>query len=364
MHHIMRAMAVTGYGDPLEEIDVPEPELRPGHALLEVLACGVCFSDVKTSRGHMPYSAELSLPHVPGHEILGRVLRTDPPGSVDEGSRAIVYHYWPCGRCSACRRGDETLCRRMVAWTGFTHWGGFTERIAVPVDRLVPIPVGIEPVHAAPMSCALGTAYRSVVTRGRVEAGTRAAVIGLGGVGIHAAQVGRAAGAEIVGFDLHDPTLESARGLGLEARRADDGAGIQDLLDTTGGEGVDVVIDTVGHGDTLDLARRLVRPGGRVVGVGYSPDSALTVPTPRFVLDEVEYVGSRYAHRDDLAKAISLVERGLVSTVVGLVRPLAEVNEVFRALESGSIVGRAVLEVAVSGPVRAPDRASDIVSGR
>jgi D-arabinose 1-dehydrogenase-like Zn-dependent alcohol dehydrogenase len=126
---------------------------------------------------------------------------------------------------------------------------------------------------------------------------------------------------------------------------------------------VDVVVDTVGHDDTLDLAQRLVRPGGRVVGVGYTPASALTVPTPRFVLDEVEYVGSRYAHRDDLAKAVALVARGLVSTVVGLVRPLDEVNDVFAALEAGSVVGRAVLEVT-SDAAGVPDagRPSDIVS--
>src|SRR5918996_6566769 len=159
----MRAMAVTGYGEPLEAIEVPEPELRPGQALLEVLACGVCFSDVKTSRGRMPFSAGLELPHVPGHEIFGRVLRTDPPGLVENGMRAVVYHYWPCGRCSACRRGDETLCREMVGRAGFTHWGGFTQRIAVPIDRLVTIPEAIDPIHAAPLSCALGTAYRSVV---------------------------------------------------------------------------------------------------------------------------------------------------------------------------------------------------------
>jgi D-arabinose 1-dehydrogenase-like Zn-dependent alcohol dehydrogenase len=98
------------------------------------------------------------------------------------------------------------------------------------------------------------------------------------------------------------------------------------------------------------------------VGVGYTPTSALTVPTPRFVLDEVDYVGSRYAHRDDLGKAVALVARGLVSTVVGLVRPLDEVNDIFAALEAGSVVGRAVLEVASDG-ARVPGarEPSDIV---
>lgn len=359
----MRAMAVTGYGKPLEPIEVPEPELLPGHALLEILTCGVCFSDVKTSRGLMPFSGDLSLPHVPGHEIYGRVLASDPAGSIAEGTRAVVYHYWPCGTCAACRRGDETLCRRMIGWAGFTHPGGFTERMVVPVDRLVPIPGSIDPIHAAPMSCALGTAYRSVVTRGGVGAGMTAAILGLGGVGIHAAQVGRASGARTVGFDVHEPTLASARDLDLAAWRADDEDAIRALIDETEGEGVDVVVDTVGHDDTLDLARRLVRPGGRVVAVGYTAASALSVPTPRLVLDEVDYLGSRYAHRDDLAKAVSLVARGLVSTVVGMVRPLDEVNDVFEALEDGSVVGRAVLELAGnSSGLPSTREPSDIVS--
>jgi D-arabinose 1-dehydrogenase-like Zn-dependent alcohol dehydrogenase len=311
----------------------------------------------------MPFSDGLALPHVPGHEIVGRIVGTDPAGAIETGTRALVYHYWPCGTCAACRRGDETLCRRLVAWTGFTDPGGFAERIVVPLDRLVPLPAGIDPIRAAPMTCALGTAYRSVVTRGGVRAGTAAAILGLGGVGIHAAQVARAAGARTVGFDVKDGTLAGARDLGLDARRSDDEEAIRDVVGGMDGEGVDVVVDTVGHDDTLALARRLVRPGGRVVGVGYTPSSELVVPTPRFVLDEVEYVGSRYAHRDDLANAVSLVARGLVSTVVGAVRPLDEVNEVFEMLETGSVLGRAVLDIAgVASRVPADARASDIVS--
>lgn len=341
----MRGMAVTAYGDPLVEMEFPEPEVPPGHALLEVVTCGVCFSDVKTSRGHMPYSEALTLPHVPGHEIFGRVLETNPPGLLEAGTLGTVFHYWPCGRCASCRRGDETLCSQLVAWVGFTHHGGFCERIAVPVDRLVAIPPSVDPVHAAPMSCALGTAYRSVVVRGGVRPGTSVAVLGLGGVGIHAAQIAAAAGARVVGFDLHEGTLAAARKLGLDARTAEPGAADEAVAEA-GGEGLDVVLDTVGHAETLALADRLVRTGGRIVGVGYAPTSAVGIPTPRFVLGELELLGSRYAHRDDLEHAIAMVADGRVQPIVGLVRPLEEVNEVFAALESGDVIGRAVLDVA------------------
>lgn len=342
----MRAMAVVAYDRPLEPIEVPEPEVPPGYALLEVLTCGVCFSDVKTARGHMPYSDRLPLPHIPGHEIFGRVLATDPPGPIDVGTRAAVFHYWPCGLCASCRRGDETLCEEFEAWVGFTHHGGFRERLAVRADRLIPIPEEIDPVEAAPMSCALGTAYRSVVTRGGVRAGSRVAILGLGGVGIHAAQVARAAGGLVVGFDVHDATLDAARALELDARPADDPEGEAALLEATGGNGVDVVVDTVGHDETIAMAERIVRQGGRIVGVGYGPTTAYRVASPRLVLGEIELVGSRYAHRDDLERAVALVASGAVRPVVGLVRRLEDVNEVLDALESGSVVGRAVLDVA------------------
>ncbi|MEX0756274.1 MAG: zinc-binding dehydrogenase [Actinomycetota bacterium] len=339
-------MAVTAYGDPLTLLDLPEPDLPPGFALLDVLASGVCFTDVKIARGRMPSSADLALPHVPGHEVCAAVVGTNPPGVLATGTRAIVYQYWSCGRCPACRRGHDAMCSSLEGWMGFRDPGGFEERLIAPVDRLIPVPTSVDPIHAAPMSCALGTAYRSVVTRGGVRAANRVAVIGLGGVGIHAAQVAIASGAHVVGFDVHDPTLTRAGELGIDARRSDDAEAIAATIDETGGEGVDVVIETVAHEATLSLANALVRKGGRIVAVGHAPTTALTLPTVRLVLDEVEIVGSRYASLDEMHRAVALVADGRVRPVVGLVRPLEEVNEVLEALESGEVVGRAVLDVS------------------
>ena len=348
----MRAMAVTRYGAPLEPIDLPEPTVPAGSALLEVIACGVCFSDLKVAGGQMPFSDDRRLPHVPGHEIVARVLATNPPGLVDEGTVVSVYHTWPCGRCAPCRRGDEPLCPAPEAWMGFTHPGGFQERVVVPVDRLVRSPAGIDPVQSAPLACAIGTAYRAVVTRGGTVAGTRVVVLGLGGVGIHAAQIAMAAGADTLGIDRHAPSVQAARDLGVDARAPEDAPGTGDL-----GDGADVVIDTVGHRDTLSAAVAMVRAGGRIVGVGYAPAEALEVSTPRWVLGELEFVGSRYASRDDLAQAAGLVERGAVRPVVGLIRRLDEVNEVLEALATGELVGRAVLELGSPSEPRSPREA-------
>jgi len=339
-------MAVREYGEPLASIELPEPELQPGYALLDVLTCGVCFTDVKTSRGRMPYSDELELPHVPGHEICARVVRADPP-VLEPGTVVVVYHLWPCRRCARCRAGVEQLCQNPQGWTGFMTPGGFQQRMAAPLDRLTVVPPEIDPVHAAPLTCAIGTSYRAVITRGGVRAGDTAVVIGLGGVGIHALQVVSAVGARAIGLDVSPRARKVAAELGLDVLPGDDPDSDRRVIDSTAGDGADVVIDTVGSAATLAQAFRLVRPAGRVVGVGYSVDSTLEgVPTARFVLEEVELVGSRYVALDELERAVELVAAGKVRPVIDRVLPLERVNDAITALEDGDVVGRVVIDVA------------------
>lgn len=338
----MKGMVVTQYGAPLEERDLADPALPPGYALLEVLTCGVCFSDVKIARGRMPFSDTLALPHVPGHEICGRVVETDPAGALAVGARVVVYNVWPCGHCDRCRAGDEQICRNPRERMGFTDPGGFRQRIAVPLDRLIEVPDGIDSEHAAPMTCALGTAYRAIVTRGAVTAGARVAVIGIGGVGIHALQVARAAGGIAVGLDRSAAAIDAAHALGLDARAPE---AAQTLLDETGGLGFDTVVDTVGNPATIATADMLVRPGGRIVVVGYAVGQALELPSDRLVLEEVQVIGSRYALRSEIEQAIRLVADGRVQMVVDRVLDLADADEAFADLEAGKVVGRMVLRV-------------------
>jgi D-arabinose 1-dehydrogenase-like Zn-dependent alcohol dehydrogenase len=212
--------------------------------------------------------------------------------------------------------------------------------MVVPLDRLTPVPEGIDPAHAAPLTCALGTAYRATVTRGRVSAGMRVGVIGLGGVGIHALQIAHATGAQAVGFDLSDRAIAAARALGLDAGRADDADAV------AAAAGLDVVVDAVGHEATMTQAGALVRAGGRIVAVGYSAASSFVIPSPRFVLEEVEVVGSRYVRLDELQRAIQLVADGRVQIVVDAVEPFEQAGDALAALRDGAVVGRVVVDVA------------------
>src|ERR1700729_1497152 len=113
-------MVVESFGAPLRLVDVDEPQLLAGHALIEVLACGVCFSDIKTSNGAMSWSDGLTLPHIPGHEICGRVLASAPEGGIEVGSTVVVHHQRPCQNWGLCRSGHEGLCASPRLFAGFT----------------------------------------------------------------------------------------------------------------------------------------------------------------------------------------------------------------------------------------------------
>jgi D-arabinose 1-dehydrogenase-like Zn-dependent alcohol dehydrogenase len=218
----------------------------------------------------------------------------------------------------------------------------------VPIDRLLPVPSNIDPIHAAPMTCALGTAYHAVITRAQVTPGATVAVIGLGGVGIHALQIASAAGTQATGLDISQSAIEVARELNLSAHAAEVYDNERRLLAGSNSEGLDVVIDTVSNPSSIAQAERLIRAGGRIVCVGYSLGTSLDIPTTRFVLDEIELLGSRYVGMDELSRAIRLVASGRVQTVIDRVEALENANRALDALEAGEIVGRAVLDV--SGP--------------
>ncbi len=343
----MRAMVVERYGQPLRLINLPAPVPGPGQVLVRVLGCGVCRSDLKVADGVMPFSATLPLPHVPGHEISGEVVALGPGARGRLGDPVVIYNYWACRTCVHCQAGEENLCLHLQGWVGFTTPGGFQEYLAVPDDCLLPLPPNIPVEHGGPLSCALGTAYHAVVARGGLEAGETVAVLGTGGVGLHAVQVARACGASVYAVDVHKHRLTAAREVGArEAFMA--GAGVaEQVREAAGGRGADLVVDTVGHHDSLLTATSLVRSGGRIVLVGYTTraDEYPPLPAERIVLGQIAVLGARYATRLELRRAFDLVARGLVRPIIAGEVPLEEANEAFAMVREDRVTGRVVVRV-------------------
>jgi propanol-preferring alcohol dehydrogenase len=340
----MRAMAVVDYAKPLEALDLPEPEPGPGEVLVRIRFCGLCYSDVKTCTGHMPYSSRLRLPHVAGHEIAGEIAATGPATTLGTGQRVAVYNYWACGSCRSCRAGEETICLDLRGWVGFTSPGGFQEYLVVPERYVLPLPSSIAFEQAAALSCATGTSYRAVVTRGRVAAGESVLVIGTGGVGLQVVQVARAAGGRVLAADVDQRKLARAGELGAETPPP--GANMAAWVREATDGGADVVIEAAGKAESLALASESVRPGGRVVMVGYTVGERYAIPSSDTVLGEVSYIGSRYVKRDELARAVELVASGAVNPALDEIFQLGDLNRAMQRLVSGEACGRIVLHVA------------------
>jgi len=343
----MRSMALVAFGEPLVPMTLDVPKPGPGEVLVKVLACGLCRTDLKIIAGHMTFSRTQRLPHIPGHEVSGEVVATGSGVSTPIGQRVVVFNYWGCGRCPHCVAGEENLCVALRGWVGFTTPGGFQEYLVVPSDYVLPVPPTVSPIASAAMSCALGTGYHAVVTRGRVTTGDVVAILGVGGVGLHALQCARAAGARTVAIDVSEAKLEAARGIGADVALLASAA-IRHLRELPGGRGADLVIDCVGTENSTSEAIALARRGGRIVQVGYTTDEHHypTLATDAVTLRELTIIGSRYITRPELTRAIDLVARGMVRPVISEVMDLSEANAALERIRADAAFGRIVLKVA------------------
>ena len=210
----MKAVIFDAYGVEPVLTDVPEPTCAPDGVIVKVAATGVCRSDWHAWMGHDPSP----LPMVPGHEYAGVIAEV---GSAvarwSVGDRVAVPFALGCGACDVCASGNLQVCLAQQQ-PGFTSWGSFAEYVAVPFAdaNLVALPESIGFIAAASLGCRFATAYRAVVARGRIAAGEWLVVLGAGGVGLSAIQIGAALGARVVAVDISDAALEAASRFGAE----------------------------------------------------------------------------------------------------------------------------------------------------
>jgi L-iditol 2-dehydrogenase len=194
---VMQAVLVREVGG-YEHTELPVPEPGPGEALIRVSVTGLCRTDLKIIRhGHR----DLTLPRVPGEEVVGDVVALGPEGAaapahqVAVGDRVYVYPGVWCGECPSCRRGAENLCRKMRIM-GFHRDGGFAEYVAAPLQSLIPVPDGLsdeEAVFAEPLSCCL-----NALELGGVGEGDVLGIWGAGPAGMLLSRAGVLRGAKTV----------------------------------------------------------------------------------------------------------------------------------------------------------------------
>jgi propanol-preferring alcohol dehydrogenase len=337
----MKAAVVTSFEAPLElqEREVPQP--GPGQVLVEMEACGLCHTDIHAAHGDWPVKP--TPPFVPGHEGVGIVT------AVGAGVRnrrlgdrvALPWLGQACGQCDHCVSGWETLCEAQQN-SGYSVDGAFAEFAVAAADYVVPVPEGVSPFDAAPLTCAGVTTYKAIKVA-HVRPAERVAIFGIGGLGHLAVQYARLVGAEVIAVDVTDEKLALATELGADhVVNAQDVDPVQAIADLGG---ADVAVALAVTPTAFEQAFASLRRGGRLVCVALPPEAEGAMQLPIFdtVIKGISVIGSIVGTREDLAEVFRLHALGR-TRVVAQGRKLDDVNAAIDEVLSGRVAARLVFE--------------------
>jgi threonine dehydrogenase-like Zn-dependent dehydrogenase len=320
--------------------EVETPTCGPGDVLVRSRFAGLCRTDVEVLEGELDLRW-VRYPCIPGHEWSG-VVETVGEGvtGLEPGDRVVCEGYCYCGACRRCRAGDTHLCETYDQ-LGFTRGGGYGELVVAP--RRV--------VHRLPDGVALDAAVlvepASVVLQGLLRAqprpGETIGVIGLGTLGALTLVLARLfSPAAVIAYGIRAAELELARRLGAD-----------ETVDLSAGPAIhegelDLVLETAGAVDAIELATRLPRMGGRVVALGIAGgDRELALPADRFVLRDLMLIGSVGYTTAVWSRLVELLGAGLVDLAPVVARrfPAERFEDAFALMgDHDGVVGRILLE--------------------
>ena len=345
----MRALRLLEWKSDPVLVDVPDPDPGPGQVVVRIGGAGACHSDLHLMREFGPGLLPWGPPFTLGHENAGWVHALgDGVVGLEIGQPVAVHGPWGCGACPRCQLGMENYCEHTEdapvagGGGGLGLDGGMAELMLVPAARhLVPLPDGLDPVHAAPLTDAGLTPYHAIRrSLPLLVPGSTAVVIGVGGLGHLAVQILEAVcAARVVAVDTREEARSLAVGEGADvALTPEEAAGA--IRSLTGGQGADVVLDFVGSDATLALATAAVRVLGEVtvvgIGGGSYPFSFFTVPY------EASLCTTYWGSRPELAEVLDLAARGDLRPVITTCG-LDEAVGAYRCMEEGAALGRQVV---------------------
>jgi S-(hydroxymethyl)mycothiol dehydrogenase len=347
-------------GAPVEKVTINVPDAGPGEAVVRVLTCGVCHTDLHYREGGIGDD----YPYLLGHEAAGIVEQVgDDVRDLEPGDYVILNWRAVCGTCRACRRGRPWYCfntfnatQKMTLEDGTElspalGIGAFIDKTLVAAGQCTKVDPKARPAAAGLLGCGVMAGLGAAINTGNVTRGDSVAVIGCGGVGAAAVAGARLAGAgTIIAIDVDDRKLAVARALGAtEAVNARDADPVEAMQALTGGFGPDVVIDAVGRPETWLQAFYGRDLAGTVVLVG--------VPTPEMKLElplldvfgrggslKSSWYGDCLPSRDfPMLVDLYLQGRLPLDTFVTEEIGIDDVEEGFAAMKSGDILRSVVI---------------------
>ncbi|MDQ8037857.1 MAG: NAD(P)-dependent alcohol dehydrogenase [Pedobacter sp.] len=338
--------AATSSTAPLAPFSFERRELTAADVQIEILYCGVCHSDlhqVRSEWGATPY------PCVPGHEIVGRVVKVGSAVSKFKvGDMAAVgCMVDSCRQCSPCKEGEEQFCEKGMTWTycspdkhtGAFTLGGYSSTIVVDEAFTLKVPAGLDLAAAAPLLCAGITTY-SPLKHWKVGPGQRVGVVGLGGLGHMAVKIARAMGAHVVLFTTSESKREDGLRLGAHevvvSKNKDEMKAQRNSLN--------FILDTVSAAHDLNAYLSLLKLDGTMTLVGLPPQPA---PVSAFQLTAKrrQLAGSSIGGIAETQEMLDFcAKHGIVSDIELI--PMQQINEAYERLVKGDVKYRFVIDMA------------------
>jgi propanol-preferring alcohol dehydrogenase len=347
----MRALRLPSWKSEPELVEVDEPTPGPGQVVVKIGGAGACHSDLHLMHDFEAGSVPWNPPFTLGHENAGWVhaLGSGVTG-LEVGQPVAVYGPWGCGTCARCRMGVDPYCENIAGAPvpggggGLGLDGGMAEYELVPDARhILPLPDGLDPVLAAPLTDAGLTPYHAIRRSWhKLPPDATAVVIGVGGLGHVGVQILKATtAARVIAVDTREDALKLAEGYGADLTLLSGKDTAEEIRRATpGGRGADVVLDFVGADATLRIGAAAARQVGdlTIVGIGGGtlPVSFFSVPY------EVSIQTTYWGSRPELVEVLELGARGLVEPKITRFG-LENAVDAYRKMQDGSLEGRAVI---------------------
>ncbi|XDD54063.1 zinc-binding dehydrogenase [Leptospira sp. WS4.C2] len=330
----MKAAVLPAGSKSLEIQELDLPTLLPNQVKIKVKACGICGSDI-----HLVLHGKMKAtygPCVPGHETSGVVDEIgEQVTKFKKGDRVVVSAGTSCGKCKHCLANRENLCEE-IGVLGFNQRGGFAEYLQIEERYLHQLPDEIPFTEGAILADAVSTPYHAVKYQGEIKPGDTVAIIGCGGLGIHAVAIAKALGAgRIFAVDIDSGSLENAKAYGAdELILVEKNMQVGKVLKEKSG-GIDLLCDFSGYMPNIENSVRAMSRGGRIVLVGIGRNK-LEIPMPFFLIErQIRITGSYGSDRRAIPELIQLYKDKKLSLTKSIsgVHKLEETNEFLHALE-------------------------------
>ncbi|MEM3186598.1 MAG: alcohol dehydrogenase catalytic domain-containing protein [Conexivisphaerales archaeon] len=321
------------------DVDMPE-NIEADEVLLKVDMTGICYRDILTVDGFFPNT---KFPVTLGHEITGKVVKKGNSVSEFEvGERVASLIYEPCGKCEECLAGRENLCRRRKTF-GEDIDGSYAEYVKVNQRALVKVPQQVNSEGAAIAACVTGMLVHAFKKRGNLQSDETVLVTGAGGgVGVHAVQIAKALGANVIAATSSSWKADAIKKYGADHVIVYNDKFSDQVKQITDGKGVDLVLDSVGT-PTLQDSIRSSRWGGRVVLVGNVKPEPIDIMLGILILRENTIMGSLSSTREDVKVALDMTAKGLIKPVIHQVFSLADAEKGHDVMRNKSSLGRILL---------------------